>query len=349
LKAGPAAAEGWKQPAVRVFALCAAALGFVFVINSYLTYWHGWPGAEGLVGHYELLGFEPPIKPIKDGDFIYGIIQLLFNLLTIVGIIFYVGRTRQRTLLVDAEKLTACSAYLARAAFWAVLLVGFTDAVISFLQVEGFLGDVVGEQLAKDLGISRVRGAWVHLPLIAAGLIIAIFNKSLGFVWLALLVVVAELQIVLLRFIFSYEQAFMADLVRFWYAAMFLFGSAYTLLHEGHVRVDVLYSGFNTRRKAWVNTFGAIFLGAPVCWIVLTMGLANNLSVISGPILSYEISQSSFGMYVKYLLAGYLLIFALTMLLEFMSVLLKNAGILLGEPDSLEAVKKTQHEEPVHA
>lgn len=345
----PTAADGWLQPATRIFALCAAALGFVFVLNSYLTYWQGWPGAEGLIGHYGLFGFEPPDKPIKDGDFIYGYIQLLFNLLTIAGIVIYVMRSRHRTLLVDAEKLSRVSAYIARSSFWAVLLVGLADAVISFLQVEGFLTEVVGTELAKDLGVARIRGGWVHMPLIAVGLVIGFFNKSLGFIWLALLVVMAELQIVLLRFIFSYEQAFMADLVRFWYAAIFLFGSAYTLLHEGHVRVDVLYSGFNARRKAWVNSLGAIFLGGPVCWIVLTMGLANSLSVISGPIKSFEISQSSFGMYVKYLLAAYLLIFALTMLLEFMSALLKNAGVLLREDDALERVKETAHEEPVHA
>ena len=66
-------------------------------------------------------------------------------------------------------------------------------------------------------------------------LIIAYFTRTLGFIWLALLIVVAELQIVVARFVFSYEQAFMADLVRFWYGAMFLFASAYTLLAEGHV------------------------------------------------------------------------------------------------------------------
>lgn len=41
----------------------------------------------------------------------------------------------------------------------------------------------------------------------------------------------------------------MADLVRFWYAALFLFASAYTLLEEGHVRVDVFYAGFRRARR----------------------------------------------------------------------------------------------------
>ena len=130
----------------------------------------------------------------------------------------------------------------------------------------------------------------------------------------------------------------MADLVRFWYAALFLFASAYTLLHEGHVRVDVLYSGFGPRRRAWVNAVGAAILGAPVCWIVMTMGLANKFSVISGPLLSFEVTQAGFGLYVKYMLAGYLLVFAVTMLLEFMASLLSNAGVLLEEADAPKSV-----------
>ena len=31
----------------------------------------------------------------------------------------------------------------------------------------------------------------------------------------------------------------MSDLVRFWYGSLFLFGSYYTLIKDGHVRVDV--------------------------------------------------------------------------------------------------------------
>mgnify|MGYP002173394486 CR=1 FL=1 len=86
-------------------------------------------------------------------------------------------------------------------------------------------------------------------------------RKTLGGQWLALLVVVAEMSIVVTRFVFSYEQAFQGDLVRFWYGALFLFASAYTLFEDGHVRVDVLYAGFSTRTKGIINTFGCIVLG----------------------------------------------------------------------------------------
>ena len=338
-----AAASGRMQPALRILALSVSYLGFVYLANAYLVFWREWPGVAALLGDAGLLGFVAPKEPLG-GSVTLAFLQIALYPLTVVAIVVYVLRTRQRTLYSDAQRLSAIGAFIARAAFWSVLLVGLADAVVSFLRVEGLLVDVVGKSLAQDLGKSAFRAQVMHLPLMAVAIAISLFTRSVGFTWLALLVVVAELQIVILRFLYSYEQAFMADLVRFWYAALFLFASAYTLLHEGHVRVDVLYSGFGARRRAWVNAVGAAILGAPVCWIVMTMGLANKFSVVSGPLLSFEVTQAGFGLYVKYMLAGYLLVFAVTMLLEFMASLLSNAGVLLEEADA----PKSTGESDVH-
>ena len=75
------------------------------------------------------------------------------------------------------------------------------------------------------------------------------------------MIVCAELMIVITRFVFSYEQSFMGDLVRYWYAALFLFASAYTLFEDGHVRVDVFYTNLKDKTKSFVNEAGSIFLG----------------------------------------------------------------------------------------
>ena len=203
--------------------------------------------------------------------------------------------------------------------------------VISFLRVEGILAPVVGESLAKDLGRSSFRGDYVHYPLMGLSLVIAYFTRSLGFIWLALLIVLAEFQIVISRFVFSYEQAFMGDLVRFWYGALFLFASAYTLIEEGHVRVDILYTGFSERGKAWTNAIGSVVLGVPLCWVVLTRGMDGKANLINAPLLAYEVTQSGFGMYVKYLMAGFLIVYALSMLAVFVSSFLSSAAVLLRE------------------
>lgn len=290
---------------------------FAYLFNIYLTFWREWPGAGA--------AFGPDATATAW-------IQALIFLLSVVGPAVFVLKTKHRTLRQDDLTITAIATYIARFAFWVVFLVGLADALISFLRVEELLDFFVGSEITTQLGRSQFRAPYVHFPLILLSLVLASVTRTLGFTWLALLVVVAELQIVISRFVFSYEQAFMGDMVRFWYGGLFLFSSAYTLVEEGHVRVDVLYSGFTAKTKGLVNATGALLLGLPLCWVILVVGMGQSSAIITSPILRLEVSQSGFGMYVKYLLAGYLLIFAVTMTLQFAAYLLEGVADYRGDP-----------------
>lgn len=317
----------------RAIALTIVALALAFIFNNYLIFWRDWPGITNLFSQQGWFGFEPLQKPLDNEAITLGWLQLVGYVALIVIIAGYVLMTRGRPLRVESARLSALASYIIRVAFWAVLLIGLVDSVISFLHVEGLLTSVMGDELGKELGQSRFRGTFVHYPLILASLVIAYFVRTLGFTWLALLVVLAEFQIVIVRFIFSYEQAFLGDLVRFWYAALFLFASAYTLLEEAHVRVDVLYTGFTPRGKARINAIGSILLGVPLCWTILSLGMWSKATVINGPLLVFETTQSGFGLYVKYLMAGFLAVYALSMMVQFTSYFLSNLAELRGEPN----------------
>lgn len=252
-------------------------------------------------------------------------------------------KNKERSLRADAATITAINTYIVRSMFWAVFFIGLADMAISFLRVENLLPLVVDEQLAKDLGRPQFRGPMVHLPLLALGFVFGAFTRTLGFHWLALLIVLAELAIVITRFIFSYEQAFMGDLVRFWYAALFLFASAYTLLEEGHVRVDIFYSAMRKTRKGFVNSFGAVFFGIALCWTIIVIGLGGKLGIIYGPLANFEVSQSGFGMYTKYLMAGFLGVFAITMLLQFIAQFLESVADARQQPGGRTIATETAH------
>jgi len=306
----------------RVIAWANVAAMFAFLLNNYLDFWRGWPGPfAALTG-----------RTLAPGLTVYSWAQVAIYAVALALAISYVVKNPAQPLRRDSDIIYAISAYIVRAAFWAVLLIGLADAVISFLRVEGFLPGLVGQQLTVDLGRSSFRGPWVHFPAGILGMIIAIFYRGLGFPWLGLLVVVAELLIVVSRFVFSYEQAFMADLVRFWYAGLFLFASAYTLLEEGHVRVDVAYAAFSDRAKGLVNAVGSVLLGLSLCWVILSFGMGSRSTVINSPLLSFEVTQTGFGMYVKYWMAGFLAIFAVTMLLQFCGYFLEGVADYRGDP-----------------
>jgi TRAP-type mannitol/chloroaromatic compound transport system permease small subunit len=304
----------------------------VFLFNDYLNFWRGWPGFVGLLSKFGLWASDERMIAAVDKNTGLAWIQAASYVGGICLGVWYVLSTRTKSLRADAESLYAISAYIARAAYWSVLLIGLVDSVISFLRVEDLLSVVVGEQLTSDLGRSQFRGPYVHLPLVLLSLVIAWFTRTLGFIWLTLLVVVAELQIVIARFVFSYEQAFMGDLVRFWYGALFLFASAYTLIEEGHVRVDVLYAGFKRKTRAKVNAWGSVILGMTLCIVILTVGLWGKSNIINGPLLTLEISQSGFGLYVKYIMGGFLVVYAVTMLIQFSGYMLSAVADYRDEP-----------------
>lgn len=307
---------------VRAFGWSMLLLLPAYLLSTILTLSFGWPGPS-------LAGL--------------GIVQVLLYVAAVAGAFFVARRQASHPLRADAAAISNFNAWLVRGFFFAVLFVGVADAAISFMRVEGMLEGVFGDALARDLGRSVFRGPWVHVPLVALGFVVASFTRTIGFHWLTLLIVVAELAIVITRFVFSYEQAFMGDLVRFWYAALFLFASAYTLLHEGHVRVDVFYAGFSDRTKGTVNAIGTLLLGITLCWTIIFVSFAGSSSIVYGTVTRFEVSQSGFGMYVKYMMAGFLAVFAVTMLIQFVAYLFDAVADRRGRPGSRIASAAPAH------
>ena len=306
--------------ALRMAGLISAILALLFVLNNFLIFGFDAPGVINTLRLGDMLGVAQPKQGYALGLTAIGIIQTTLVGLLVAFAIRHCFKTNN--LRNDANWMDNTSAYIVRLAFWAVLLVGVADAVLSFMRVEGFHTVLFGDAGGAAIALPSQRGLLVHIPLILLSGLIAIKEKSVSLVWLTLLVVVAEFLIVVARFIYGYEQTFMGDLVRFWYAALFLFASAYTLKEDGHVRVDVLYAGLTRRTKSILNIIGTVFFGIPLCWLVLTRGMWGKSSLINSPMMNFETSMSGFGMYVKYLMAAFLVVFALSMLFQFTAYLL---------------------------
>lgn len=56
-----------------------------------------------------------------------------------------------------------------------------------------------------------------------------------------------------------------------WYifSLVIFLGAPYALLHDEHVRVDVLFGRFNERRQAWINLFGTLLFLIPFCSLLI--------------------------------------------------------------------------------
>ena len=315
---------------LRVLSYSILAFTFIFLANNVLTVWFDWPGLKQLFAHHGVFGFKKLNTPLEGDVLNLSYIQLSFYFISFIAVIYFVLKSIKQTLETDAKILTNITAYIVRSSFWAVLIVGIADFLISFLVVEKLVEPIFNEDIKVNLVIPTFRITFIHFPLILISFVIGYFTRSVGFIWLAVLVVGSEFLIVLSRFIFEYEQAFQGDLVRFWYAALYLFASAYALIHEGHVRVDVLYTGFSEKKKAWTNAIGSFVFGIPLCLIILFLGMGGKASIINGPVISFEITQQgSNGLYLLYLMAVYLAVFAVTMLIQFTSYFMDSSHKLL--------------------
>ena len=90
--------------------------------------------------------------------------------------------------------------------------------------------------------------------------------------WLTLLMMLVTFSVVLLRYMFDLGWVAMQESVVYMHATVFMLGAAYTMKHQGHVRVDIFYQRFTVKTRAWVDLIGTLLLLFPVSIFIAWMG-----------------------------------------------------------------------------
>ena len=89
--------------------------------------------------------------------------------------------------------------------------------------------------------------------------------------WLILLLVLLTCYDVFMRYLFNSGTVALQELEWHLFALIFLLGGAYTLKHDDHVRVDVIFNSkhLNDRQRAWINIVGMLVFLTPFCILIL--------------------------------------------------------------------------------
>ena len=154
------------------------------------------------------------------------------------------------------------------------------------------------------------------------------FNEGLGRAvsWLTLGMVLLTFLVVVLRYLFDLGWIAMQESVTYLHATVFLGGAAYTLRHDGHVRVDVFYQRFPPRAQAWVDLWGTLLLLMPVCGFIAWVSWDYVLQ-------SWELGEGSReagGLPGVYLLKGMILVMAASLVMQGVALLLRSLLTLGG-------------------
>jgi len=146
--------------------------------------------------------------------------------------------------------------------------------------------------------------------------------------WLTLAMVLVMFAVVLLRYLFQSGSIALQESISYLHAAVFMLGSAYTLRHDGHVRVDIFYQKFSPLIRAWIDLLGTALLLLPVCGFIF----ASSLDYVAASWAILEGSMEAGGLNGVYLLKTAIPAMALLLILQGCSLLLRNLLVISGHP-----------------
>jgi TRAP-type mannitol/chloroaromatic compound transport system permease small subunit len=179
--------------------------------------------------------------------------------------------------------------------------------------------------------IAGVGAGYEEDPLHAIALIvrvICVLNGLLGriFSYLSLGIVLICFTVVVLRYVFRTGSVPLQDLYVWLNGIMFMGIAGYTLMREGHVRVDVFYRGAALRRKALIDMFGSVAFTAPFVWVVVRWGWP----FVERSWRLRESSPNFGGMDGLYIVKSFILVFAGVVALQALAMFLRGVLVLAG-------------------
>ncbi len=165
-------------------------------------------------------------------------------------------------------------------------------------------------------------------------------NEQVGHLvyWLVLAAVVVSAGNAMMRYTFDMSSNAWLELQWYLFSAVFLLAAGYTLLHNEHVRIDVVYGHLPPRVRAWIDLVGSVFFLLPMALIIM---------VLSWPIVVESIERNEYssdaGGLLRWPVKILIPIGFLLLVLQGVSEIIKRIGFLLGHiPDSLE-----KHRDPI--
>jgi TRAP-type mannitol/chloroaromatic compound transport system permease small subunit len=100
-----------------------------------------------------------------------------------------------------------------------------------------------------------------------------------------LLLVLTVFTDVIMRYLFKTSFVFVQEMEWHLFAFIFLMGAGYTLLKEGHVRVDIIYQRLSPKSRAYINMLGIIFFLFPGCYMIIKTAIPfvnNSYNILEG-------------------------------------------------------------------
>ena len=94
---------------------------------------------------------------------------------------------------------------------------------------------------------------------------------GLAVIWLVLIAVLISAANAIMRKAFDMSSNAFLETQWYLFSAIFLLCSPYTLLHNQHIRIDVIAGRLSTRTQAWIDIFGTMFFLMPMALLIMDL------------------------------------------------------------------------------
>jgi len=170
-------------------------------------------------------------------------------------------------------------------------------------------------------------------PLLAVADGIDAISRGLGqsLKWLAVLLVLVQFAVVVIRYAFGSSFIMMQESVVYIHATLFMLAFGYVFLLDGHVRVDFFYGGWSEKKKAWTDLIGVLVTVLPFCWLLVWASwgyVSVSFRLGEGPM---AVGGLPFVPWLKSLIIA----MAALLAMQSVSVMIRAMGVITGASDVL--------------
>lgn len=145
--------------------------------------------------------------------------------------------------------------------------------------------------------------------------------------WFALCMVLMQFFVVMLRYVFGYSYIFLNESVLYLNSMMFMLSAGYTLLVDGHVRVDIFYAKCSTYQKAIIDVLGNVFFLVPSMLALLYWSWTTVYAALKIKEGAIDVGGIPGIWLLKLLIPA----FCITVLIQSSACIIKNALVIINE------------------
>jgi len=150
--------------------------------------------------------------------------------------------------------------------------------------------------------------------------------------WLTTVLVIVVCYDVFTRYLMRNSSVAVQEMEWHLFALIFLLGAAYTLKHDRHVRVDIIYARLSSKGKAWIDLLGSLLFLLPFCIVAIWA----SQSFVANAFRVMETSPNPGGLPGRFLLKAAIPAGFVLLLLQGLSLAATSLVQILGRPEGEE-------------